>query len=183
MAVAFSYPGAQGDQFASMLKNMDITLPGIDEASTFAHIVKCVPLALRVSGQQPPCQLLFNPLPRLSPPLTVLRMTKTMDFDVVVFDTAPTGHTLRLLQMPESISKVIDKFLQLNTNMGGMLSQVGAAVFLAGAERLGGSQPPGDAQADGSRSLCVPRTVDERHVQHGRSGCHHGEAGEPQSQH
>jgi hypothetical protein len=34
--------GAEGDQFASMLKNMEISLPGIDEASTFAHIVKCV---------------------------------------------------------------------------------------------------------------------------------------------
>jgi anion-transporting ArsA/GET3 family ATPase len=51
-------------------------------------------------------------------------MTKTMDFDVVVFDTAPTGHTLRLLQMPGSITKMIEKFLQLNANMGGMLSQV-----------------------------------------------------------
>jgi len=42
-------------------------------------------------------------------------------FERVVVDTAPTGHTLRLLELPEMLDSMVGKFLTLRERMGGML--------------------------------------------------------------
>lgn len=44
------------------------------------------------------------------------------EFDRIVIDTAPTGHTLRLLQLPEFLNNFTAKLLQLKNKLSGMLS-------------------------------------------------------------
>ena len=51
---------------------------------------------------------------------------KTMDYNCIVFDTAPTGHTLRLLQFPATLEKGLSKLMQLRGTFGGAISQIGA---------------------------------------------------------
>ncbi|MFX1234747.1 MAG: ArsA family ATPase [Promethearchaeota archaeon] len=40
------------------------------------------------------------------------------DYDLIIFDTAPTGHTLRLLGLPETLSTWIGKILKLRLKIG-----------------------------------------------------------------
>ncbi|KAL2461628.1 P-loop containing nucleoside triphosphate hydrolase superfamily protein [Abeliophyllum distichum] len=76
------------DGFFSDLAN---AIPGIDEAMSFAEMLKLV---------------------------------QTMDYSVILFDTAPTGHTLRLLQFPATLEKGLAKIMSLKSKFGGMLNQM-----------------------------------------------------------
>lgn len=58
----------------------------------------------------------------------VFRLVDSMDYSVVVFDTAPTGHTLRLLAFPEMMEKSLGKVLSLK-------NQVRIIFLIFGAER------------------------------------------------
>jgi arsenite-transporting ATPase len=58
-----------------------------------------------------------------------------LEFDVTVFDTAPTGHTLRLLALPGMLDKALSKILTLRGKFGGMF---GAIQGLMGGGGAGG---------------------------------------------
>ncbi len=42
------------------------------------------------------------------------------DYDLVIFDTAPTGHTLRFLGLPETLSSWIGKLIKMRMRIGNM---------------------------------------------------------------
>lgn len=54
----------------------------------------------------------------------MLKLVQTMDYSVIVFDTAPTGHTLRLLQFPATLEKGLAKVMDLKNRFGGLMSQM-----------------------------------------------------------
>ena len=53
-----------------------------------------------------------------------------MNHDVIVFDTAPTGHTIRLLGFPELLENAMKKLIAVKDKFSGIFSQVGVCCLL-----------------------------------------------------
>lgn len=56
--------------------------------------------------------------------MQVMGLVKELHFSVVVFDTAPTGHTLRFLAMPTLFQKGLGKITQLKSQFGSIFSSL-----------------------------------------------------------
>lgn len=84
-----------------MFADMSNSIPGVDEAMSFAELMK---------------------------------MVQNMNFSCIVFDTAPTGHTLRLLSFPAIMDKALSKLMDLKNRFSGLFSQFGS-MFGAGGVR------------------------------------------------
>lgn len=54
----------------------------------------------------------------------IMKHVKSMQYSVIVFDTAPTGHTLRFLSFPTVLEKALAKFSTLGRSFGPMLNQM-----------------------------------------------------------
>jgi len=48
------------------------------------------------------------------------------NWETVVFDTAPTGHTLRLLSLPDVMNTTVGRLLSLRSQLGSVTSRVGS---------------------------------------------------------
>ncbi|KAB5539467.1 anion-transporting ATPase-like domain-containing protein [Coniochaeta sp. 2T2.1] len=72
-----------------MMQDLAFAIPGIDEAMSFAEVLKQV---------------------------------KSLSYETIIFDTAPTGHTLRFLQFPSVLEKALAKVSQLSTQYGPLLN-------------------------------------------------------------
>jgi arsenite-transporting ATPase len=55
---------------------------------------------------------------------TFLRYMNSNEYDVIVFDTAPTGHTLRFLSLPDVLDSWIGKIIKIRMRLAGLTGMV-----------------------------------------------------------
>ena len=94
------------------------------EARISDHIPKLTKsLGPMLDGQDPELNASEMVLPGLDEAMAfdeLLKHLENPDWDVIVFDTAPTGHTLRFLALPEIIEKWADKIIRMHRLTGGI---------------------------------------------------------------
>ena len=94
------------------------------EARISDHIPKLTEsLGPMLGGEDPDLNASEMVLPGLDEAMAfdeLLKHLENPDWDVIVFDTAPTGHTLRFLALPEIIEKWADKIIRMHRLTGGI---------------------------------------------------------------
>ena len=98
----------------------------------------------------------LSSMPGTDEAAAVQQLLRFMDddrFDRVVVDTAPTGHTLRLLELPDVMDSMVGRALKLRQTIGGMMGRVGG--LFGGGDDAGDEAPDGlsEAEADDLEAL------------------------------
>lgn len=140
-------PSAALEEFQSSLATFDVNklADALGVSSTF----------LEGLGLQEFSTLLNNPPPGLDELVAlanVLDSTSSsgQEYDVVVVDTAPTGHTLRLLSLPAFLDGLLGKLLELRMKLSGLATTM-QAFF-------------GDAEAANQRKQTLDDAVDKLEI-------------------
>ncbi|MFC3958008.1 ArsA family ATPase [Halovivax cerinus] len=84
-------------------------------------------LAGAMGGENPMEGLLGGTMPGADEAAAVQLLLEYLDddrFDRVVVDTAPTGHTLRLLELPELLDSMVGKVLTFRQRIGSMIDGI-----------------------------------------------------------
>ncbi|QLG48276.1 ArsA family ATPase [Natrinema halophilum] len=93
-------------------------------------------------GDESPMDALFGgAMPGADEAAAMQLLLEYMDddrFDRVIIDTAPTGHTLRLLQLPEIMDTMMGRLVQFRQRIGGMIDGVKGM--------FGGDEVPDDGE-------------------------------------
>merc|ERR1719502_1412343 len=58
----------------------------------------------------------------------VLSLVDSNEYKTLIFDTAPTGHTLRLLHLPQVLETGIKKLQSWQTRLGGLMSSIASTI-------------------------------------------------------
>ena len=94
------------------------------EARISDHIPKLTEsLGPMLGGEDPELNASEMVLPGLDEAMAfdeLLKHLENPDWDVIVFDTAPTGHTLRFLALPEILEKWADRIIRMHRLTGGI---------------------------------------------------------------
>lgn len=99
------------DPLKTMMGDLTSSIPGIDEALSFMEVLKHIKNQSNKTEED--------------------GEAKNIQYDTIIFDTAPTGHTLRFLQLPQTFSKLLAKFDEITARFGGLLNG------LAGGSQMG----------------------------------------------
>lgn len=92
------------DPLTGMMGDITSSIPGIDEALSFMEVIKHIKKSQRKDADGDS------------------DLSTDIQYDTIIFDTAPTGHTLRFLQLPQTFSKLLAKFDELTSKFGGLLN-------------------------------------------------------------
>lgn len=64
----------------------------------------------------------------------VMKQVKSMEYSVIIFDTAPTGHTLRFLSFPAALQKGFGKIFSLQSKFGSLFTQMSSILMPGGID-------------------------------------------------
>lgn len=65
----------------------------------------------------------------------LMETIRSMNHSVIVFDTAPTGHTVRLLSFPSLLEKAVTKLTELNEKFKGVIGVLGSTAGIGSGEQ------------------------------------------------